>query len=1449
MKIALRTLVCGLVFSVVATAQVTSVDLPQRTANYNATWSSNGGTFDESTDQVGTYANGGGGDKQVVAWRNFTTNGLPSGGSNRTLQVGDEFSIKLAATRANGQLGISLNNNASTGNWANRNSNSRTFINLDGPAYTGSFWGEWYVNHNDGTSLSGISGSVSYIDYTITVKVLSSNSFTVKLNDVYARDLKFTGSGLPTGYSIYHDDDWNGSSNSNAYWKPDTYVRNTGTVEFGYGLTGTSTLTVDGVISDGLLANSTSTVSPNKVFVGGAAGTRVNFTAANTHSGQTIINTWATLRIDAANRLGTSAEGTIVNNGGALELNGGFIVAAELLTLNGEGISSGGALRNISGNNSWNGSVTIGSKTRVFTEPSTTLTLSGVVSGSGQLIKTGGGTLVLSGNNTHTKETTISGGTLRISHDNALGATADSGRTRVNSGYSLELTGAITVPEHVIINGNGVSSAGALRNISGDNTLSGQLTLDSDARVFVENATTLTNSGFVYSGAARTLTKTGNGTLTLSGTGSNTFSSGTIAHTAGTLNLSKSGSAKAVDNVTVSDGATLNTNAANQWGTGTPGLLTNSGTFNLNNHNQKVALAGSGTINLGSATLTIENTLTDTYSGSISSTGGLIKTGAGDQTLSGALTYTGSTTISQGILDMQTNTIGSLTVESGGTLRLSSGKTLTVDSLNTTGDSRINANANSTLVISSGASSIGTETIHHLKLKPGATLTVREGKTLTINGTLELNGGTLVLQAGAIPAVLAYGASAELFYNGATTLSPGNEWTAAISPNTVRVGNGSTVNLSSSTLAATSLIINTGGAFGLGSHSLELRSGGNLTNNGTFNAGTGTIVFKGSNTVGGSSSTTLHNVDIDGGGVNFGTSCTVNNTLRILTGGFVDTNRPTYGSNATLVYETGGNFDINSESREWQLGTTENNPPNVEIRTSSVVMTTSTNSGLRAGNLTLNSSGSMTLNPPTTSVTSFNLLYLSGNLSLNGTGSLTVNNGDGNNEKPAANGAYDVRVMGNITIGSEATLDLNANIGDDLYVRGNFTIDGDFLPSGRVVYFTSTTAKQILTDNGDNVFNFVRVSNTSGLNPALEVTTDWTVANQLDVFRGIVTTTTGNTLYLLETATLTFDSLNNWYLNGRTQQTKTLSGSEPVAIAYGLTINPDGNNLGSTTVVTTSGPDGIVNPEGPGEAAGIAKRWDITPTTQPSTDVDLEFFWSTAHQNGKATDNLVCWRLPNEDTVWRMLDGVYNLTDGNPVQPVPGFSGFTFSDGSNPLPVEMVTFEGQPTNGQVLLTWTTATEVNSAFFTVERSRDAIAFQPIGKVAAAGISTRVQEYSLLDQKPFTGLNYYRLRQTDLDGTEAFSKIIAVRFAQAGPDAVFPMPVQDVALVTWTLDQDGPVWFSLTDMAGRVVLTQQETAQSGSNRFALDLSSLPAGFYVMELRDELGMRFGTAPIIRQ
>lgn len=97
-----------------------------------------------------------------------------------------------------------------------------------------------------------------------------------------------------------------------------------------------------------------------------------------------------------------------------------------------------------------------------------------------------------------------------------------------------------------------------------------------------------------------------------------------------------------------------------------------------------------------------------------------------------------------------------------------------------------------------------------------------------------------------------------------------------------------------------------------------------------------------------------------------------------------------------------------------------------------------------------------------------------------------------------------------------------------------------------------------------------------------------------------------------------------------------------------------------------------------------------------------------------------------------------------------------------PLPIELISFEAHKDDDAVQLKWTTASEKNNDYFTVERTVDGISFQTIATVKGAGNSTKTLNYSDIDTKPYIGLAYYRLKQTDYDGKSSYSHLRAVEF---------------------------------------------------------------------------------------
>jgi hypothetical protein len=164
------------------------------------------------------------------------------------------------------------------------------------------------------------------------------------------------------------------------------------------------------------------------------------------------------------------------------------------------------------------------------------------------------------------------------------------------------------------------------------------------------------------------------------------------------------------------------------------------------------------------------------------------------------------------------------------------------------------------------------------------------------------------------------------------------------------------------------------------------------------------------------------------------------------------------------------------------------------------------------------------------------------------------------------------------------------------------------------------------------------------------------------------------------------------------------------------------------------------------------------------------------------------------------------------------------------LPVTLISFTAQKKATSVLLQWNTASEENSKDFTIQRSTGN-GWDNLGVVAAAGTSNTVRDYSYVDTQPANGVNNYRLLQTDLDGRETYSPIVAVQFSTAVPLViVYNNPVTDGTL---QVSLSKPCNLLLYDTEGR--LLWQKQAVVGLE--LIDVSGYAKGIYLLKAGDQV------------
>ena len=165
---------------------------------------------------------------------------------------------------------------------------------------------------------------------------------------------------------------------------------------------------------------------------------------------------------------------------------------------------------------------------------------------------------------------------------------------------------------------------------------------------------------------------------------------------------------------------------------------------------------------------------------------------------------------------------------------------------------------------------------------------------------------------------------------------------------------------------------------------------------------------------------------------------------------------------------------------------------------------------------------------------------------------------------------------------------------------------------------------------------------------------------------------------------------------------------------------------------------------------------------------------------------------------------------------------------ANIVPVQLLYLRGKANGSRNELSWATATEINSDYFSVERSVDLREFAEVGKVRSAGNSRQKLEYSFTDDAPLPGVNYYRLKQIDRDGTSEFSKIVAINSQNADAKfVIYPNPSdgENIRLQFSNLSLDG---VRLIDLLGQEI--PFEMLSSSNNSLAMKpLRPLQSGLY--------------------
>jgi len=211
----------------------------------------------------------------------------------------------------------------------------------------------------------------------------------------------------------------------------------------------------------------------------------------------------------------------------------------------------------------------------------------------------------------------------------------------------------------------------------------------------------------------------------------------------------------------------------------------------------------------------------------------------------------------------------------------------------------------------------------------------------------------------------------------------------------------------------------------------------------------------------------------------------------------------------------------------------------------------------------------------------------------------------------------------------------------------------------------------------------------------------------------------------------------------------------------------------------------------------------------------------------------------------------------NDVTPIVGtvsgnivvFSGVNFQDGdrftlgntdaSIPLPVELLTFEALALEHSVQIRWSTASELNNDYFSVQRSTDAEQWTEVVRRAGAGTSELAKFYTAEDYQPLDGRSYYRLKQVDFDGMSSYSSIVAVDFS--GMPGLILSPNPSSGKFTLEAGKFNESQVRVYNSLGQLLPV---TPLRANNKLSIDLSTYPEGIYIIRVTDGSVLRSARA-----
>ena len=258
----------------------------------------------------------------------------------------------------------------------------------------------------------------------------------------------------------------------------------------------------------------------------------------------------------------------------------------------------------------------------------------------------------------------------------------------------------------------------------------------------------------------------------------------------------------------------------------------------------------------------------------------------------------------------------------------------------------------------------------------------------------------------------------------------------------------------------------------------------------------------------------------------------------------------------------------------------------------------------------------------------------------------------------------------------------------------------------------------------------------------------------------------------------------------------------------------------------------------------IKRYFDIVPTVNVGLNSTMKFKYFDWEMAGFTEANLKLYKAPlpynPANPMWvEQLQAVEDVANNWLTETtISSFSRWTAADFNAPLPIELLSFDALLISDKVKLDWSTATEVNNDYFSIEKSLDAQNWSVLGTVKGAGNSNQKLDYEYFDFHPVAGIQYYRLKQTDFDGTDKIFDPINVHCDennQTGFD-ISAVNTDDAGncIISFTCPaEEEKLIISLYDNMGQRIFSENKISAEGLNVVSFSYNNLAKSVYFITL----------------